>query len=106
MKKIYLISSIIDNKILYKIGISKSPKTRFKQLKTGNPGLIDIVIESEVGKYASKVEAVLHNLYKCKNINGEWFELSKTDVNDFNNLCQRLKNNFVILEQSTLHDNF
>lgn len=106
MKKIYLISSFIDDKILYKIGVSKYPKKRFKQLKTGNPGLMDILVEAEVGKYASKIEAVLHNLYKSNNIDGEWFELSKNDVESFNVLCQRLKNNFVVLENSTLNDKF
>ncbi|QYB17692.1 hypothetical protein PV-S19_0328 [Pacmanvirus S19] len=57
-----------------KIGISKNPQKRLKQLQTGNPNKLIIyhMFESEDYKL---LERTMHNICKDLKIIGEWFEL-------------------------------
>lgn len=104
MKHIYLISANIEGNTVYKIGISKNVKKRFRQLKTGNPYIEEIVYSVLLNKHYSKVESALHNLFKSNKISGEWFMLSDNEVNNFHKTCNMIYENFVILENSTLSD--
>lgn len=65
----------------YKIGFSKNPKARLKQLQTGNPEVLDIIACCPGSK---KLEASLHKFFEVKQIKGssaqEWFVLSDNDV--------------------------
>jgi len=98
--KIYLISSEINNDILYKIGITKRDvKTRIKELKTGNAASLNIVNVFE-SKWASKIEANLHASYKSNNISGEWFRLKQEEIDNFTSRCQMIHNNFEVLNES------
>lgn len=65
-----------------KIGKSTKVEEREKQLKVGNSSLKMIVIIDE------DVEKELHKYYEKKNVNGEWFGLSKADVQY---ICSRYK---------------
>jgi predicted GIY-YIG superfamily endonuclease len=66
----------------YKIGISKStPKNRLSNLQSGCPFKLDYVTIVHCDHY-SLIEAQLHRKYRDKNIRGEWFELSPTDLID------------------------
>ena len=77
---IYLIRNI---NFEYKIGITKkSVNKRVKQLQTGNPHQLEIVSFFFIKNY-NKVEKSLHNIYKNKRLNGEWFNLTKEDVSNF-----------------------
>lgn len=76
-KHIYLIRDTIRG--FYKIGSAKNVDTRFKQLKTANPG-IEIVCS-----YFSKVsdEKELHEILENVRVSGEWFSFSKQDWDTF-----------------------
>jgi len=70
MEYAYLIKA---NK-LYKIGKSKNPEQRVKQLKTANP-------EVRLIAYGSgTTEKELHRLFNANKIIGEWFKLSTNEV--------------------------
>jgi prophage antirepressor-like protein len=59
----------------YKIGKSKDPKIREATLQAEVPTIELLhVIERDIETY-------LHNKFKAKRIRGEWFNLSKADVN-------------------------
>ena len=65
----------------YKIGISKNPKKRVKQLQTGNSHKIKLIFFEEV-KEAKKAETIIHNFLKDSgnHISGEWFSLTDNQV--------------------------
>jgi len=92
---IYLIKSEVDETILYKIGFSKNPKQRLKELKTGNPNLE--LVASWATKHNRKLESTLHNTYKHKNVNGEWFSLSPNEVEKFLEDCRQIERNFDVM---------
>lgn len=84
MYKVYLISSSDKH---YKIGYTKREvKNRLKELKTGNSQNLEVVSIFE-SKWGNKIETFLHKRFKTKKIDGEWFELSDDDVNNFIKLC-------------------
>ena len=58
-----------------KIGISKNPNNRRKQLQTSNPEPIELIYSVEIFQFAEYFEAVLHTAYKEFRKKGEWFEL-------------------------------
>lgn len=65
---------IKDSSGLYKIGKSYNVDQRLKSLLVGNP-LIELVY-----KIQNDVESELHNKFKNKRFNGEWFRLSSEDL--------------------------
>lgn len=103
MRKIYLISalnkeSIIDDEIIYKIGITKQEKNkRLKQLQTGTDKKLEIVLEYN-SEFPFKLEKTLHNYFYKKRINREWFKLTKQDISTFLDLCNKYENGFHILK--------
>lgn len=77
---VYLLKSKINNNPVYKIGRTKQKvENRIKQLKTGNPESIEIVFTIDT-PLASKLESVLHRIYKDCREDGEWFSLSESTV--------------------------
>jgi len=66
-----------------KIGISKNPKQRLRNLQTGNSNKLKLIFILLVNKNikSSAVELVIHNYFKEKNlwIQGEWFEFQNED---------------------------
>lgn len=75
---VYLLSS--DNKT--KIGIAKSITNRIKLLQTGNPYRIFLISQQkyESESLARKVENQLHTIYQSKQLVGEWFDLTTTEI--------------------------
>lgn len=104
MKKtnIYLLTSIIDGIKMYKIGITKNDVSiRIKALQTGNPYKISLV-DTFQSKWASKIENYLHLHFKEKNVLNEWFILNEEEVFLFKETCQKIENNFQLLEDNNL----
>lgn len=70
---------IIESENLYKIGKSKNPHKRIKQLQTGSERVLNLkyfkVVEDML-----KAEQILHTLFNCSRKHGEWFKLTKTDL--------------------------
>lgn len=63
----------------YKIGLSRDVERRRKQLDN-RPFKTTIIYKSPVMEEVYDLEAALHDIYKEKNIKGEWFDLSQTDI--------------------------
>jgi hypothetical protein len=100
--KVYLISSELNDSILYKIGITKREvKDRLKELKTGNAARLDIINVFE-SKWATKIESNLHAYFNMKKISGskEWFNLEEKDVEEFMNRCQSIHNNLELISNN------
>ena len=83
---VYLIA---DNEGRYKIGSTRAKKVdkRLKQLQTGNASELCIKETFET-EHPFKLEKMLHNHFKYKNLNGEWFELSEADTEAFRDICE------------------
>ena len=88
MGYVYLIGEI-GNDTNYKIGSTraKDVNNRLKQLQTGSSSELYIK-ESFETEYPFKLEKMLHNHFKEKNLIGEWFELSKADTETFKRICE------------------
>lgn len=94
-KCVYLIRS--NEHGYYKIGVSKSPQNRVNSLQTGNFDTLTLIDKYE-SKFATKIEKSLHNLWGYLKVNGEWFELSIDEVNNFNNMCNKIDSGFYSME--------
>lgn len=61
-----------------KVGISKHPLNRLKQLQTGNPKVLSLIhVFVAIDHYTTELQA--HALLKQWHIRGEWFE-AKADL--------------------------
>lgn len=78
---------------LFKIGQSKCPEKRLKTLRIGNPKLRLIAY----GKSISEKE--LHEIYRSKRIEGEWYRLNQEDVI---NVIKLLKNDYMPISDISL----
>lgn len=97
MKYIYLIQSL-DNGY-YKIGVSKNPLKRLKQLKTGNSSELKLIY-TYPSKYAHKIEKTIHNLFLYSKKEGEWFDICISEVTTFNDKCKKIEENINILKRN------
>ena len=97
MKHVYLIQSLEEG--YYKIGVSKNPKKRIKQLQTGNSSELKL-IETYPSEYANKIEISLHGILSHNKKEGEWFDLSLDDELSFTVKCKQIEKNIVILKKS------
>jgi hypothetical protein len=102
MFNIYLVCSEINGQKLHKIGYTRRPiEKRIREFKTGNASDIYLV-DSFQSEWGTKIEAMLHKIYKLKKINGEWFDLDEEDIKKFNTHCSSIHNNLkLISEQNT-----
>lgn len=66
---------------LFKIGISNNPEYREKTLRSEDPEIETIAKRKfATRKMARELENHLHKYYKTNRIRGEWFDLSKKEV--------------------------
>lgn len=70
----------------FKIGVSKNVATRIRQLACGCP-TIKLIYKSDFISNAFELEVVLHNLYKDKNVGGEWF--SEVDIEEIKKIIEK-----------------
>jgi predicted GIY-YIG superfamily endonuclease len=97
MKYIYLIQSLENS--YYKIGVSKHPKKRIKELQTGNSSELKL-IEVYQSEFAHKIEKSLQNLYKHLRKEGEWFDLSIEYEVSFKKECKKIEENIRFLKEN------
>lgn len=78
---VYLLggTELNDGKRAYKIGRAKDPTKRTEVLKTQLPMAVEIVCTLWSEDYKA-LEKRLHEHFSSQRLNGEWFELSQTDV--------------------------
>ncbi|MEU4729618.1 GIY-YIG nuclease family protein [Streptomyces sp. NPDC023588] len=62
---------------LVKIGMSKDPNRRLRDLATGTPGQLEVIWSHEGG---SSLEALLHRHFADRHVRGEWFDFTGTDA--------------------------
>lgn len=95
---VYLISTV-EEFPKYKIGRSKDPNSRIKQLQTANDSEL-IIVHTFKSKYPSVMESTLHKHYNNQNSMNEWFCLSHSDVKEFLNVCSEMESRFLVLESN------
>jgi hypothetical protein len=94
---VYLVCAEINGRRLYKIGYTRrTPEQRIKEFKTGNASYFWLV-DSFKSKWGSKIEAILKKKYSYCNVSGEWFDLSESEISNFNMLCSTLNENFNLI---------
>lgn len=96
-KYVYLIKS--EDSSRYKIGISKNPQKRVKQLQTGNSEKLCLV-NTYLSEYYDKIERTLHNRFSYLKKEGEWFEFSLEEEVKFIDECTRIESSFKILQKN------
>lgn len=97
MKSIYLIQSLEDSR--YKIGVSKHPKKRVKQLQTGNSSELKLV-EAYQSELAYQIEKSLQRRYSHLKKEGEWFDMSISNEVTFLKECQQIEEILIALKKS------
>ena len=88
MNYIYLIKNIEESH--YKIGVSKNPKKRIKELNTGNSAEL-VLVEMYESEIAYKIEKTLHRKYSYMRKHGEWFDFSIKEDNEFIKDCRNIE---------------
>jgi predicted GIY-YIG superfamily endonuclease len=94
IKYVYLIQALESGR--YKIGVSKNPTRRIKQLQTGSNEELKL-IHSFKSMYPHKVEKALHHRYNIEKTSGEWYDISLLEELDFIDNCYKLEENIDIL---------
>lgn len=94
MKQVYLFKS--DYTGYYKIGVSKNPAKRIKQLQTGSSEDIKLIY-SFFSENPYKLEMALHNYYSMFKVNREWYNLSLENEWEFPKLCETTEANLKLV---------
>jgi hypothetical protein len=103
MINIYLICSEIEGKKLHKIGYTKRAiEKRIKEFKTGNASDIYLV-DSFQSEWGTKIESMLHRIYRPKKINGEWFDLDEDDIKRFKEHCIIIHDNLTLISEKNTY---
>jgi hypothetical protein len=97
MKYIYLIQSLENS--YYKIGVSKHPKKRIKQLQTGNSSELKLV-EIYPSEFAHQIEKTLQRRYSHLQKEGEWFDMGITNEVSFIQECQKIEETLTFLKKN------
>jgi predicted GIY-YIG superfamily endonuclease len=97
MKYIYLIQSLENS--YYKIGVSKHPNKRIKELQTGNSSELKL-IETYQSEFAYLIEKTLQRKYSYLRKEGEWFDMSISNEVSFINECKEIEKNIQFLKEN------
>lgn len=89
---------------VYKIGVSKNPDFRIKQLQTGSEEVLELITKVKTN-YGYKLEKYLHRYYKSVKQEGEWFKLTDSDILLFEDLCSNQERNLKVLTENNLYIN-
>tara|TARA_R110002153_G_scaffold13130_6_gene49088 strand:+ start:583 stop:1140 length:558 start_codon:yes stop_codon:yes gene_type:complete len=79
----------IENKDLYKIGVSQNVNRRLRDISNSMPFNVSIELNKSV-EDAYGLENILHNEFKNKYIKNEWFNLNVNDLHKIMKICQDL----------------
>jgi len=72
----------------YKIGKSKNPKNRNNIFSVKLPFEVEMIKTIKVENY-HQVEKDLHKHFEDKHLNGEWFDLTKEEIDEFERIVER-----------------
>lgn len=73
---LYFIKNTTTNN--FKIGKSENSQKRLKQLQTGNEHLLEVYKEIIINDQST--ETYVHHHFKSQRLNGEWFNITKLQV--------------------------
>ena len=92
MAIVYLIGEI-DNDNRYKIGVTKHNdiNKRKKELQTGSSQEL-FIKDYFITEHPFKLEKMLHNHFRNKNLINEWFELENDEIFNFKEICSKYQN--------------
>lgn len=77
--QIYVIST--EDGTRSKVGVSKHPDKRLKELQTGSPFKLELKFTTFTGKYkAYDIEKMIHALFDDTRTNGEWFNSTSETI--------------------------
>lgn len=93
---VYILKTSDD---VYKIGVAKDVESRVRQLQTGSVEEITLV-NKFLSEFPFKIESTLHRKYNSNRINGEWYYLTKENLNSFINDCEKMEKNFKCLVEA------
>jgi hypothetical protein len=93
---VYLVGTIEDQP-KYKIGRSKNPESRIKQLQTANGAPLEL-LNIFKSKYPTILESQLHKHFRSRNYINEWFALNEDDIKNFTEICARFETTFKTME--------
>lgn len=95
---VYLLGDASQN--LYKIGMTTKPiEERLKELQTGNATELHLCAY-HITDYPRRVESILHNKFKNRNVLNEWFELDSKEISSFNDICKDIENTISIMKDN------
>lgn len=82
-----------DNNGHIKVGISKDPNKRIKELQTGHPNDLVLLFTEEFEcerNHLLKIERLIHRELRRKNykMRGEWFTVPDSDIEDVKNIIR------------------
>lgn len=92
---IYIIA--IEEHDLYKIGVSKNPKRRIRDITTVIPFECKVIFLKHYKK-VYELEELIHNQLKDNTHQREWFKLYKEDVVQLKTILKEVYNNETILK--------
>ena len=96
---VYLICENGDNE-LFKIGVTKGDiEKRLKKLQTGNGNQL-ICVNYFKSNNPYKLEKMLHGHFHNEREEGEWFLLSREQVDSFTELCNMYQGNIDALKDN------
>ena len=72
---------VMESMGLYKIGQTKNIENRLSDIRTSNPHGVQLLEYTKV-ECAEKVEEKYHDIYDEKRVSGEWFNLSKSELDE------------------------
>lgn len=97
-----------SERIIIKIGISKNPTYRLKELQTGNHNKLTLVKTIQCDDYR-KLETMMHRIYQQNNKHGEWFEFSIEEfyacIDKAENLAKEINDNIKTNTINTINKN-
>lgn len=103
-RTIYIVKQ--DGSNYYKIGRSKSIKTRLAAIQNGNPHEIVLIATiSDIGRFGVSIEQRLHHLLKSRRIRGEWFELPELSNAPLRTISMFLLQSDFVLMDATHKEN-
>lgn len=98
MGYVYLICDPATDR--FKIGVTRNLKSdRVKKLQTGNSTEL-FVSDTYETEWPFRLETLLHNHFRNKQVLNEWFALDVKDVIGFQTICKALEDNIRALKDN------
>jgi len=100
MGVVYLLECVNTYNSSYKIGFTRGKVSqRIESLQTGN-GFKISELHSFPTSFGQRLEKTVQRYYQHKKLKGEWYDLDKSDIDKFMEICQKTEDNFKALRDN------